>query len=105
MSPRKDVSRWYPLVVSVLAVALGAWLIGGAGTATSGSALVVVGGWNVPASISSAFLLRLPIMTTVVDVLVPLAVLAVVLVVVVAAGPCRRPPRCSSRSWSSSPGW
>ena len=87
--PYEDISRWYPLVVSVLAVALGAWLMrrsrGGYGDEL-GSALVVVGGWNVPASISSAFLLRLPIMTTVVDVLVPLAVLAVVLVVVVRRG-------------------
>ena len=79
-------SRAGTRVVSLLALALGGWLMrrsrGGYGDEL-GSALVVVGGWNVPASISSAFVLGLSILTPVVDVLVPLAVLAVVVVVLV----------------------
>jgi hypothetical protein len=84
--PYDGLSRWYPLVAAVLVIAVGVWLMrrsrGGYGDEL-GSALVVVGGWNVPASVESAFSLGIPLSLAVVDVLVPVAALVVVAVVIV----------------------
>jgi hypothetical protein len=84
--PYDALSRWYPLAAAVLVIAVGAWLMrrsrGGYGDEL-GSALVVVGGWNVPASIESAFSLGIPLSLAVVDVLAPVGALVLVAVMTV----------------------
>ncbi len=80
--PYNGISRWLVFVLAVAAVAAGGWLMrrsaGGYGDEL-GSALVVVGVWNIPASLVSAFELPVGFSYTAVDLLVTLAAVALVL--------------------------
>lgn len=80
--PYGGISRWLVLVLAVAAVAAGTWLMrrsaGGYGDEL-GSALVVVGIWNIPASLVSAFELPVGFSYPAVDLLVTLAAVAFVL--------------------------
>jgi hypothetical protein len=80
--PYGGISRWLLLVLATAAVAAGAWLMrrsaGGYGDEL-GSALVVVGVWNIPASLVSAFELPVGFSYPAVDLLVTLAAVAFVL--------------------------
>ena len=80
--PYGGISRWLLLVLSVAAVAAGTGLMrrsaGGYGDEL-GSALVVVGIWNIPASIVSAFELPVGFSYSAVDLLVTLAAVGFVL--------------------------
>jgi hypothetical protein len=80
--PYGGISRWLVLVLAVAAVASGTWLMrrsaGGYGDEL-GSALVVVGVWNIPASIVSAFELPVAFSYRAVDLMVTLAAVGIVL--------------------------
>ncbi len=84
--PYDDLTRWYPLVGSVLALAFGGWLLRRRGLRRGdelGSALVVVGGWNLPVSIDPIHPLGVSVSYAMLDLLVPLGALATVAVVAV----------------------
>jgi len=80
--PYGGISRWLVLVLAVVAVAAGTWLMrrsaGGYGDEL-GSALIVVGVWNIPASIVSAFELPVAFSYRAVDLMVTLAAVGIVL--------------------------
>jgi hypothetical protein len=80
--PYGGISRWLVLVLALAAVAAGAGLMrrsaGGYGDEL-GSALIVVGVWNIPASLVSAFELPVGFSYPAVDLLVTLAVVAFML--------------------------
>lgn len=78
--PWGEITRWYALPLAVLVLALGVHLMrrsdGGYGDEL-GSALVVVGAWNVPAGVIGAFSLPVSLSYPTMDVLVTLGALAV----------------------------
>ncbi|HEX5088448.1 MAG TPA: hypothetical protein VFV89_11620 [Nocardioides sp.] len=80
--PYGGISRWLVLVLAAAAVATGTWLMrrsaGGYGDEL-GSALIVVGVWNIPASIVSAFELPVAFSYPAVDLMVTVAAIGIVL--------------------------
>ncbi len=90
--PWGEITRWWPLALSVLVLALGVRLMrrsdGGYGDEL-GSALVVVGAWNVPSSVVAAFSIPVSLSYPTIDVLVTIGVLAVL--AAHAAAPAHRP--------------
>jgi hypothetical protein len=81
-APYGGISRWLVLVLAVAAVSVGVWLMGrseGGYGDELGSALVVVGVWNIPASLVSAFELPVGFSYAAVDLLVTLGAVAFLL--------------------------
>lgn len=87
--PYGGISRWLVLVLAAAAVTAGAWLmrrsLGGYGDEL-GSALIVVGVWNIPASIVSAFELPVAFSYPAVDLMVTAAAIGIVLWTLVRRG-------------------
>ena len=79
--PYDRVTRWYPLVAAVLALAIGVWLLRRRGLRHGdelGSALVVMGGWNIPLSTDPIHPTSAAVSYAAVDLLVPLGALVAV---------------------------
>jgi hypothetical protein len=84
--PFDEITRWEPLVVSLLVVGAGILLMrrsaGGYGDEL-GSAMVVIGGWNIPASVVSAFSVPIGLSFPTIDVLVTIGAFTVLVVAAV----------------------